>query len=179
MKEVEVKVIEIDREAVETKLRSLGAFKTFEGDTETVFFDFASRIITSAGDLLRLRKIGEKTVLTFKKFVQSETAKVRHEYEVSVSDFESMRLILESLGLLQIQRMKKHRTSYALKTGIRIDLDKYTGEFSHIPDLMEIEGEDIATVRSHIKLLGLRPEDSKSWTTFELVDYYSRNKVKT
>lgn len=179
MKEVEVKIIGIDREVVEAKLRSLGASKTFEGDEDTVFFDFPGNPITGAKNLLRLRKIGDKTVLTFKKFVKNETAKVRDEYEVLVSGFEPMRLILESLGLFAIVRMEKHRTSYALKSGVRVDLDKYGGEFSHIPDLMEIEGEDVNTVRSHVKLLGFQPEDCKSWTTFDLVDYYSKKKLKT
>jgi adenylate cyclase class 2 len=179
MKEVEVKIIEIDRETVETKLRSLGASKTFEGDEETVFFDFPGNPITSAKNLLRLRRIGEKTMLTFKKFVENRAAKVRDEYEVLVSGFEVMRVILESLGLSAIQRMEKHRISYTLKSGVRVDLDKYVGDFSHIPDLMEIEGGDIATIRSQVKLLGFQPEDCRSWTTFDLVDYYSGKKGKT
>ena len=179
MKEVEVKIIGIDREMVEARLRSLGASKTFEGDEETVFFDFPGNPITRAKNLLRLRKIGNKTLLTFKKYVKDEAAKVRDEYEVLVSGFEPMRFILESLGLFAFQRMEKHRISYALKSGVRVDLDKYAGEFSYIPDLMEIEGEDIATVRAHVKLLGFQPEDCKSWTTFDLVDYYSGKKSKT
>jgi predicted adenylyl cyclase CyaB len=178
MKEVEVKIIEIDRKSVEAKLRFLGASKTFDGDEVTVFFDFPGKPITAAKDLLRLRKVDDRTTLTFKKFVKNETAKVRDEQEVTVSGFEPMRLILESLGLIAIQRMERHRTSYKLKN-IKVDIDKYAGEFSHIPDLMEIEGEDIDTVRSHIKLFGFQPEDCKSWTTFDLVDYYSERRTKT
>ena len=179
MREVEVKIIGIDRHTVEAKLRSLGASKTFEGEEDTVFFDFPDNSITSGKNLLRLRKEGDKTVLTFKKFVGNERAKVRDEYELLVSSFETMRRILESIGLLTIQRMEKRRTSYALKSGVKVDLDKYTGEFSHIPDLMEIEGEDTNTVSSHIKLLGFNPEDGKAWTTFDLIDHYSKKKVKT
>jgi predicted adenylyl cyclase CyaB len=178
MKEVEVKIIEIDRRKIEAKLKSLSASKIFDGDEQTVFFDFPGNPIATAGDLLRLRKIGEKTVLTFKKFVRNETAKVRDEYEVVVQDFEPMRQILESLGLIAIQRTNKHRTSYAFKSGVRVDLDKYTGEFTRIPELMEIEGEDVASVRSHAKLLGFQPEDCKSWTTFELIEHYSRKPVR-
>jgi adenylate cyclase class 2 len=179
MKEVEVKIIEIDRERVEAKLKSLGASKTFEGDEETTFFDFPGNPIASAKNLLRLRRIGDKTVLTFKRFVENSEAKVRDEYEVSVSGFEAMHSILESLGLSATQRMEKHRISYTLKSGVRVDLDKYGGEFSHIPDLMEIEGRDIDIVRSQAKLLGFQPEDCRPWTTFDLVDYYSRKKGKT
>jgi predicted adenylyl cyclase CyaB len=178
LKEVEVKILGIDRETVEATLKSLGATKTFEGDEETVFFDFPDNSVTRGENLIRLRKIGDKAVLTFKKFVKNDAAKVRDEYEVSVSDFDSMRLILESLGLSEFRRMEKHRISYALKSGVKADLDKYVGAFSYIPDLMELEGEDVATVRSHIRLLGFQPEDGKPWTTFELIDHYSGKKGK-
>jgi len=173
MEEVEIKIVPIDRGKVEAKLQSLGALRTFEGDVETVFFDFKGNPIAKANNLLRLRKKGDKNELTFKKFVPNKSAKVREEYEVLVSDFGTTQLVLESIGLTPFQRMKKHRISYALKDGVTVDLDKYTGEFSHIPELMELEAKDVATLRSHVKMLGFGPEDAKPWTTFELVKYYS------
>jgi predicted adenylyl cyclase CyaB len=179
MKELEVKVIGIDRGKVEVKLGFLGASKTFEGDIETVFFDFPGSPIASANNLLRLRKKGDKIELTFKKFIADDSAKVRDEYEVLVGDFETMYSILESIGLVAIQRMKKHRISYALKGGVRVDLDRYTGEFSHIPDLMEMEAGDTASLHSHLKLLGFKPEDGKPWTTFDLIEHYSGKRVKS
>ena len=178
MREVEVKIIEIDRGKVEAKLKSLGASKAFEGDMETVFLDFEDEPIAKASNLLRLRKKGDKSELTFKRFVANKSVKVREEYEVLVSDFDTTRLILGSIGLVEFQRMQKHRVSYSLKDGVSVDLDKYTGELSHIPDLMEIEAKDIATVHSHLKLLGFNPEDAKPWTTFDLINYYSGKSVK-
>jgi len=179
MKEIEIKVIEIDRKKVEDDLATQGAVRTFDGGVETWFFDFQDATITRAGNLLRLRRIGEKTDLTFKKFEESQSAKVRDEYEVSISDFETMCLILESLGLISTLRMKKHRTSYKLKSGVEVDIDKYAGEYSHIPELLEIEGEDLETIYQHAKLLGFQPEDCKPWTTFELIESYSGKKAAT
>ena len=176
MKEVEVKVVDIDRAMVEAKLNTLGASKIFDGIEESVFFDFPGNPLGNAQNLLRLRKEGERTVLTFKKYVESGAAKVRDEYEVSVSEFESMQSILELLGLIPYQQMVKHRTSYLLKSGARVDLDKYAGKLSYIPDLMEIEAKDAETVQSHLKLFGFQPEDAKPWTTFELIDHYSRER---
>jgi len=178
MKEIEVKIIEIDSRRVEENLANLGAAKTFDGAIETWFFDFQDGKLTQAGDLLRLRRIGDKTNLTFKKFVEGSSAKIRDEYEVSVSDFEKTCQILESLGLVSTLRMKKHRASYRLKGGVEVDVDKYGGEYSHIPELLEIEGKDVEAVHLHAKLLGFRPEECKSWTTFELIDYYSAEKAK-
>jgi len=173
MQEVEVKIIAIDRGKVEARLKSLGATRTFEGDVESVFFDLPGNPITKANNLLRLRKRGDRSELTFKKFVADENAKVREEYEVLVSDFDSTRLILESIGLAGFQHMKKHRISYADEDGVTFDLDKYMGNLAHIPDLMEIEAKDIVTVRSHVQLLGFDPKEAKSWTTFDLINYYA------
>jgi predicted adenylyl cyclase CyaB len=178
IQEIEVKIIAIDRSKVETRLRALEASKSFEGDVETVFFDLPDGSISKANNLLRLRKKGNKSELTFKRFVPDRDAKVREEYEVLVSDFPTTQVILESIGLMGFQHASKHRISYALKDGVTVDLDKYTGEFAHIPDLMEIEAKDIATLRSHIKLLGFGQEDVKSWTTFDLINYYSGKGVK-
>jgi adenylate cyclase class 2 len=174
MKEVEVKIIEVDRQEVEAKLRALGATKTLDEDEETFFFDFPDNSISKAKNLLRLRRIGDKTVLTFKKFVEDPSTKVRVETEVSVSEFDTARSILQSLGLTPTLHMKKHRTSYSLASGIEVDIDKYTGRYSHIPTLLEIEGPNAATIREQAKLLGFEPQQCKSWTTFDLIDYYSR-----
>jgi len=179
MKEVEVKIIDIDREKVEARLASLGATQTFDGDQVTMFFDYPGNPIATAKNLLRLRKTADKTQLTFKKFIESKSLKIRDEYEVLVSDFESMRLILESLGFNPTKRMEKHRTSYTLNSGVEVDIDKYTGEYSHIPELLEIEAEDTQKVQLHAKLLGFQPEECKSWTTFDLIDYYSGKKAAT
>jgi adenylate cyclase class 2 len=179
MKEIEVKIINIDREKVEARLSTLGATQIFDGDQVTVFFDYPGNPIATAKNLLRLRKTADKTQLTFKKFIESKSLKIRDEYEVAVSDFESMQLILESLGLSPTKRMEKHRTSYALNSGAEVDIDKYTGEYSHIPELLEIEAEDTQKVQLYAKLLGFQPEECKSWTTFDLIDYYSGKKAAT
>ena len=173
MKEVEVKILEIDRELVEAKLRSLGATKTLDSDEETVFFDFPGSPITKAKDLLRLRRIGKTTTLGFKKFVASDSAKVRIEHEVVVSEFEAANSILRCLGLLPTAQLSKHRTSYTLKGGVAVDVDTYTGPHSNIPTLLEIEAADIPTVYAQAKLLGFEPEKCKSWTTFDLLNHYS------
>jgi len=178
MKEVEVKIIEIDRGKVETKLMSLGATKTLDDDVGTLFFDFPDNSISKVKDLLRLRRIGSRTALTFKKFVENDSAKVRVEYEVLVSDFEATSSILQALGLIPTLRMEKHRTSYRMKDGVEVDIDKYTRQYSHIPTLLEIEGADTPTIHAHAKLLGFEPEQCKSWTTFDLIAYYSTEKPK-
>ena len=156
----------------------MGATKTLDDDVDTLFFDFPDNSISKAKNLLRLRRIGSKIALTFKQFVESDSAKVRVEYEVSVSDFDATNSILQALGLIPTLRMEKHRTSYKMKDGVEVDIDKYTGQYLHIPALLEIEGADTPTIHAQAKLLGFEPEQCKSWTTFDLIAYYSSEKLR-
>ena len=178
MQEVEVKIVAIDRTKVEAKLRAVGASKSFEGDLETVFFDLPDGSICKTDNLLRLRKKGDKSELAFKRFVSNKGAKVREEYEVVVSDFGTTRQILESIGLKPFGQIKKHRISFELKDSVTVDLDKYTGELAHIPDLMEIEARNVATLNSYIKLLGFSEKDARPWTTFDLINHYAGKSAK-
>ena len=68
MKEVEVKILEVKRKNIEETLARLGAKKVFDGDIQTLFFDFKDGKIIKAKDVLRLRKEEEdKIELTYKK----------------------------------------------------------------------------------------------------------------
>ena len=55
MKEIEVKILGIDRRKVEQTLTGLGAEKVFDGEIQTFFFDFKDGRIIKAKDVLRLR----------------------------------------------------------------------------------------------------------------------------
>lgn len=176
MEEIEVKIIEIDRRAVVDRLASLGAIKVFDGDIESRFFDLPDGSIRKTGDLLRLRRANDRAILTYKKYVESDVAKVRGEHEVTVSDFEEMRCILELIGLTSAEGMTKHRTSYLLEEGVHVDIDKYVGEYSHIPEFMEIEAKNVMMIHEYARRLGFSAKDCRPWTTSDLIDYYSNKK---
>ncbi|MGE5892665.1 MAG: class IV adenylate cyclase [bacterium] len=171
MEEIEVKIIGIDRRRVEEKLVTLGAKKIFDGEMHATYYDFPDKALGKAQDLLRLRKEGDKSVLVFKKFVHNEGAKVRREYEVSVSDFNTMQSILEGLGFSPWLVMRKHRVIYQLQNA-HVDLDKYHDEYDFIPDFLEIEAPDIETIHQCARLLGFGIEDCKPWTAVELAEHY-------
>ena len=67
MREIEVKILEINRKKVEETLTDLGAKKILDSDLQTIFFDFKDGRIIKAKDVLRLRKDENKTELTYKK----------------------------------------------------------------------------------------------------------------
>jgi predicted adenylyl cyclase CyaB len=175
MKEIEAKILQVNREKIEATLVSLGARKVFDGEIQTFFFDFKDNSIIKAKNVLRLRKEEEKTDLTYKKVRVTQGAKVAEEYSVEVSDFETMKKILESIGLEATENMQKHRVSYLLNNA-RFDIDHYLEEYSFIPEFLEIEAESEEAIHRYAGLLGFKQDDCLPWSTNELIKYYSSAK---
>jgi len=176
MKEIEVKILDIDRKQAEKMVVSLGAKKVFDDVIITILFDFSDASIKEAKNLLRLRRFGTKSFLTFKKFVEHAQMKVRQEFEVEVSDFDTMQVILSSLGLRPEQQIKKQRVSYQLDE-IRFEFDKHLDEYAFIPEFLEIEAKNEETVYKYATLLGYTKAQCKPWGFFEVAEYYKSKKL--
>ena len=172
MKEIEVKILGIDRSALEEKLLSLGAKKVFDDEIHALYYDYADTALKNSGCALRLRLEGTKSVLSLKKYVESTEAKIREEQEIEVSDFNTMKDLLETLGLNAWLDMKKHRTSYEFR-GVHFELDEYHDAYNNIPEFLEIEGPDIETIYSCAELLGFTAKDCKPWDFLQVAAYYS------
>jgi adenylate cyclase class 2 len=101
------------------------------------------------GATLRLRKIGDFTVLTYKEKVKSaDGTKQRVEFETSVADVDAMEKIIERLGYKLTAVYEKRRKYWDLGD-VEVVLDELPfGRF------MELEGtpEDIEKVESLLKL---------------------------
>jgi predicted adenylyl cyclase CyaB len=176
MEEIEVKILEVNRPAVERTLASLGAKKVFDGDIQTFFFDSKEGAIIKQKDVLRLRKEQDKTELTYKSVHVTQTAKTAEEYTVEVSNFEMMKVILENLGLSVINSLEKHRVSYLLGDA-RFDFDQYHGDCQYIPEFMEIEAKSIDLIYKYSALLGFEAKDCLPWSTTDLIKHYSFKKT--
>lgn len=132
-------------EFVLESLKEIGA--VFEGE------DFEENILFSNSDLvekravLRLRKIDEKTILTYKQRVQNDFAvKQNTEYETEVSDFGEISKIIESLGFRQSLVYEKRRRTWKFRQ-VEIVLDALPfGLF------MEIEGSVTAIAEAEMFL---------------------------
>lgn len=175
MREIEVKILGINRKDIEKKLRSMGAKKVFDGKIDALFFDFDDNAIKKAKNTLRLRKEGDIAKLTFKEHISRHKAKIKKEHEVEVSDFESIRTILKSLGLRVWKKATKRRVSYELK-GTRFEFDKYIGKYRFIPEFMEIEASDVKTIYRYARLLGFKDKDCRPWSTSDVSRHYSKKK---
>ena len=176
MEEIEVKILEIDRDKVEQKLRSLGAQKIFDDEMQILLFETQNHSLRERRITLRVRKEGQKTKLTVKTLAKNSvfsTAKRRREIEVDVSDFDATRKLLEALGFFVDLEMKKRRISYQLN-GVHFEIDQYLGEYAYIPEFLEIEGPDEETIFKYVALLGFAKEECKPWSLKELVQKYGK-----
>jgi len=160
MKEIEVKILNINRKEIEKKLISLGAKKIFDGKIEAEFFDFENNSLQKSDIILRLRKEEEKIFLTFKKLIEKKDIKIEEELEVEVSDFEISKEILKSLGFKIWKTAQKHRTSYSLEN-VHFEFDNYLGDYEFIPEFLEIEAKSIEEIYKFVKILGFEKSDCK------------------
>jgi predicted adenylyl cyclase CyaB len=135
MKEVEAKILEVNKNQIEASLARLDAKRVFDGEIEIFFFDFKDGTIVKAKNLLRLKREENRIELTYKKVHETHVAKVVEEYSVSVSDLEAMKNILEFLGLSVTENMRKHRVSYS-RDRARFDIDRCEGKYSYIPEFL-------------------------------------------
>jgi adenylate cyclase, class 2 len=177
MREIEVKILDIDRGSIEKKLVSLGAKKVFEGILEAYYFDYNDIRLRKAGKSLRLRKENDRTLLTLKQKVHDKKFKIRNEYEIELSNFNKTKQILGLLGLHISSGIKKKRTAYSLGE-IHLEIDKYLGRYSFVPVFMEIEAEDERLIYKYARMLGFRPEDCRPWTMIDTIRYYQKNRRK-
>ncbi|OGE79083.1 MAG: hypothetical protein A2751_05555 [Candidatus Doudnabacteria bacterium RIFCSPHIGHO2_01_FULL_46_14] len=168
MNEIEVKILEIDVKDVQKKLAALGAKKIFDGEVSWTGFDFPDGKL-GKGEMLRLRRVGDRAELTHKKLLSTTGAKISEELQTEVGDYESTKKILEAVGFREKRGypLNKHRISYSLKD-LRFEIDT----FSDFPTYLEIEGPSQETINEHVEKLGFSIEQTKPWGAREVFDHY-------
>ncbi len=167
MKEIEVKILEVNVPTLISRLELERAQKTFEGEVHTVHYDTLDKKLDQTDRTLRLRKMGDQTTLTLKKKLFQQGVKAMDEYEVEIADFVVMETILLEFGFAAGREVRKKRVSYAL-TDVHFDLDTYQG----IPPFLEIEAQSAAVVETWVERLGYTMVDAKPWSTKDLFKHY-------
>jgi adenylate cyclase class 2 len=143
------------RDAVLKRLPAVGAELESEDFEENTLFSGEPLEVGTC--VLRLRRMGRKATLTFKKAIPvASSIKQRREEETQVADPEAMEAILVALGFTPALVYEKRRQTWRLgNTEIVIDVLPF-GLF------MEIEGRvtDIRAAERKLGLKGLKPEHS-------------------
>ena len=177
MKEIEVKILEINLAETVRKIEEAGGTKTYEGEVLTTYYD-SGKELDRKGQVLRLRRKDGRTEITFKeKISQSEISqrdfKSMNEIETTVGDYQTMDTILQAIGYKPYRKLNKRRTSYSIidiRGNVHFDIDTYTG----FPTFLEIEAESEVVVRDWVLRLGHTMKDAKPWTTSDVFKHYGK-----
>lgn len=152
MIECELKIPVEDLEEIRRRLATAEAVQLNGAEHEVnILFDTAGGRLATSGQVLRVRRVGERHVLTFKGPATYDGAvKQRREIELEISSSERISELLHALGYAPAMRYEKYRESWRLGE-VRVELD-------HTPmgDFVELEGPTDSLAAS-ARGLGLDP----------------------
>jgi adenylate cyclase class 2 len=161
--EIEVKVPIKDRAAALDRILGLGAALVNERDQEDLYFAHPVRDFGVTDEALRLRKDGQREVLTYKGPKLDGRSKTREEVEFPVP-YPEMKTILARLGFKESFKVRKHRAEFVLE-GVSVCLDDVEGLGSYVE--LEFEGQDVEVglqkIESLKKRLGLEGNETRSY----------------
>ncbi|WP_353096808.1 class IV adenylate cyclase [Tissierella praeacuta] len=173
MIELEVKILNVNLDDMELKLKALGAtLIDKELQVNTLIDSKENFIQRNLDSYLRIRETKSmlnnniKFTLTMKKNINREGIRENIEINTDISDKNAMLEILKSLGYCVLEEGFKERTSYSFKN-IRFDLDKWDDSTYPYP-YMEIEVNDEDELEGIIELLNIPKENISTKSIVEL-----------
>lgn len=133
--EVKFKVKEVKK--ILDLLANLGA-KRHPKEQETDYsFDTPDGFLSRQGKLLRLRKIRNKALLTFKGRVIVSRFKKREEMNIELNDFSAIWKLLHQIGFIGSFSKEKVRQGFRCR-----NMDVFLDKLPFIGYYLEIEGKD-------------------------------------
>ena len=169
MKELEVKVLKINKEEIEKRILSIDAELVKDEYQYNYTFDTEERYLKkNYNGYLRIRKTvsrdkKEKIELTLKRNIPDNDIRKNFENNLQIDNLEEGIKILEVLGYKLFHTGEKHRKSYKYKE-IIFEIDTWDKETYPYP-YMEIEVSCKEDIDKALVLLGL---DEDSITTKSL-----------
>ena len=153
--EIEVKIEIPDPEAAVRRLLEAGARESSPRELEdNVLLDLDDNRLARTGKMLRVRRIGSKSLLTVKSPPENASTKykIRRETEVEVADAKKMLQALEDAGFRPSWRYQKWRRTFAFQGNTVVVDELPWGAY------LEIEG-DADSIDRAASLLGYGPEN--------------------
>ncbi|MBI2054812.1 MAG: CYTH domain-containing protein [Candidatus Sungbacteria bacterium] len=169
MEEIEVKFLNIKKEEIERKLKSIGASKVGDFFYRRQVFDYPDFRLDKEAAWIRLRDEGNRITLGFKQRIGRQEDGLRgddagmHEIEFEVSNFDLTAEFLYKLGLVNKFYFENRRVRY-MKDGVEFDID----EWPLLEPYLEIEAPSWGKVDEAINWLGLKKEDLKKFSTTQV-----------
>jgi len=150
--ETEIKFLEIDKEALISRLHELKAEDLGEDLYREIIFYSKNSDFRKEKKIVRLRKTKDDLLLTYKERPLVETSTTT-EIEIRVNDEEKTVAFLEKLGLVAFRIQEKKRHSFLFENA-RVDIDTWPG----VPTYVELEGETEEELLEIAKKLELHGE---------------------
>lgn len=156
--EIKLRVASVDQLTAAGLILKLETARHFE---DNWLFDAADGTLSARQAILRVRRVGDRGVLTFKEKTPDDAPvsqfKERVEIETAIDDPENAVAILKRLGYRAWFRYQKYRTIYRaeLPTGGALDV---MFDETPIGDFVELEGEEEALAEA-VRLLGVTREE--------------------
>lgn len=176
MKELEIKILNINLAEMRKKLKKIGAKKIFSRKIIAQYYDNENLMVRGKGNLLRLRMLGKEPQLTIKKIISTKGYKITEETDIVIEDFKKMHNALLALGFGCYGCLKKTRERWHFD-GLSFEIDKYP----NLPYYLEIEAKtnkSLAAAKKRlqkvVKLLGYKMSDTKPLNAFEVHQYYDK-----
>jgi adenylate cyclase class 2 len=143
--ETEIKIRLVDRQGFRQYLLSLNPVQLASRHFEDNFLlDYGDRRIQSQGCLLRVRRAGERSLLTFKGSPQpSRLFKIREELEIAIGSADTILRMFDKLGMQVWFRYQKYREEFALVAGDSAEESVHLAiDETPVGDYSEIEGSE-------------------------------------
>lgn len=173
MSEIEVKIIDINKDKIIERLESLGAKKVKNELQVNHMYDFPGEAIYKGyKGYCRIREIeslvdgSHKYILGIKKMKSQAIAKEMLEFETEIADLEAGKRILQELGLHNCHTHNKKRESYELN-GALYEFDEWQKDVFPLPYL-EVEATDLEHLKNAVEIIGYTMDKTTSKNLREL-----------
>jgi len=174
MYEVEVKV-RADHDRVREALAREGAEPLGSSEQVDTYYDHPTRSFAATDEALRVRREGERAVLTYKGPKVDDRSKTRREVESGLEDPAAVDAVLRAVGFEPVATVRKTRERYRVagERDYLVTLDDVAG----LGEFVEVEAEadeaSLAAVRDGalvvLERLDLDPADGLRAAYLELL----------
>jgi adenylate cyclase, class 2 len=162
-KEIEVKILNINRKKLKKSLKELGAKRVFRCTLfHEIYWESPSNERQCSS--FRLRSEGRKSFLALKLKKDDSAFEIRDEFEVEVGDFKTTAEILELVGFKVFRQREKLREEYLLEN-VKVEIDEYPGVMPY----MEIEASSKQAVKDFLKKINFPLRYTTNRTATEII----------
>lgn len=142
-REIEVRFLEIKKDALIQKLRGLGAFDHGEDFLEEIiFYDKELAWQREKKKVVKIRKTKDGIFLSFKHKDTDSHLDIK-EIELKIDDIEKGKSFLEEIGLVAYRRQEKKRHKLFLDE-VTVDIDTWPS----VPTYVEFEGQSEEKIKA-------------------------------